>query len=366
MHVLHLLLLFLSAGPAAANWPLFRGDPLQSGCLSSADFPDKPELLWKINLPDGIESTAAIVDNTAYIGTLDGQVFALSLRDGSTIWKYHTKAITLRASPAVCGGLVIIGDGDSQGTIHALDAKTGALKWKFPTQGEIVSSANVTPKGRLLVGSNDGNLYCLDAKNGALLWKYGIDQPINGAPAFIDGHTFIAGCDANVHIVKTDDGSLVGKVPLGAPAGASAALRDALLFVGNMDRSFLCIDWKKQAVVWEHEPERAAPFYSSPAIAGEIVVVGSRDRKIHALAAADGKPLWTFPTRGRVDSSPIVLANRVWCPSGDGNLYCLDLKSGNKLWQHALGSAVTASCAYGQGRLVIGTSDGVVFCFGAR
>ena len=359
-----LLLLALTAEPATQDWPLFRGDALQTGALAKSSLPEKPELLWKVNVPEGVDSTAAIIGEVVYIGTVDGQIFALSLKDGSTIWKYHTKAVTLKASAAVKDGILVVGDGE--GSIHALDAKTGEKKWTFTTQGEIISSANFTSDGKVLVGSNDENLYALDLKTGAQKWKYKIEGPINGAPGVVDGHTFVAGCDGCLHVVKISDGTLVNKVPLGGPSGASAAIQGQRLYVGNMERSFLCIDWKKGEIVWEYEPAKTASFYSSAAIADGLAVVGGRDRKIHGIKLADGAGAWMFQTRGRVDSSPIILGKRVYCPSGDGNLYCLDLKTGEKVWQYSLGAAVTASCAYGQGRLVIGNGDGAVYCFGAK
>jgi outer membrane protein assembly factor BamB len=42
------------------------------------------------------------------------------------------------------------------------------------------------------------------------------------------------------------------------------------------------------------------------------------------------------------------------------------LKTGNKIWQYSLGASVAASCAYGQGKLIVGNSDGVVYCFGSK
>jgi hypothetical protein len=44
----------------------------------------------------------------------------------------------------------------------------------------------------------------------------------------------------------------------------------------------------------------------------------------------------------------------------------LDLQKGTQVAEHALGSAILASPAVGRDRLVIGTNDGIVFCFGAR
>ena len=37
-----------------------------------------------------------------------------------------------------------------------------------------------------------------------------------------------------------------------------------------------------------------------------------------------GKVIWTFPTHGRVDSSPVVVGNRIFFGSTDGRIYALD------------------------------------------
>ncbi|HMP17338.1 MAG TPA: PQQ-binding-like beta-propeller repeat protein, partial [Gemmatales bacterium] len=207
--------------PAQKDWPLFRGDTLQTGYIADASFPDTPELLWKINVPEGVDSTAAIIGEVVYLGTIDGNLLALSLKDGKELWKYATKAVQLKASAAVKDGMVVIGDGE--GIVHALDASTGQKLWTFTTQGEIISSANITSDNRVLVGSNDEHLYCLDLKTGKDYWKYRIEGPINGSPGIVDGLTFVAGCDGVLHVVKIADGTEVHKIPMGGPPGASVA-----------------------------------------------------------------------------------------------------------------------------------------------
>ena len=85
---------------------------------------------------------------------------------------------------------------------------------------------------------------------------------------------------------------------------------------------------------------------------------------MHAIDAATGKAAWTFPTRARVDSSPVVAGSRVYVGSSDGRLYVLDAASGRKTWEFDLGAPVTASPAFAGGRIVIGSADGVLYCFG--
>ena len=79
---------------------------------------------------------------------------------------------------------------------------------------------------------------------------------------------------------------------------------------------------------------------------------------------ATGAAAWTFATRGRVDSSPVVTGGRVYVGSSDGHLYVLDLASGRKLWEFDAGAGITTSPAVAAGRLVIGSRDGRVYVFG--
>ena len=93
------------------------------------------------------------------------------------------------------------------------------------------------------------------------------------------------------------------------------------------------------------------------------VVVGGRDKLVHALDG-DGKRVWTFQTRARVESSPAIAGGRVYIGSNDGRLYVLDLNNGAKLWEFNAGAALSASPAIANGRIVIGAQDGRLYCFG--
>jgi outer membrane protein assembly factor BamB len=77
-----------------------------------------------------------------------------------------------------------------------------------------------------------------------------------------------------------------------------------------------------------------------------------------------GKPLWTFTTRARVDSSPAIAGGRVFVGSNDGRVYGLDLASGKKVWEYEAASPVTSSPAVAKGKVVVATADGQVICFG--
>ena len=134
---------------------------------------------------------------------------------------------------------------------------------------------------------------------------------------------------------------------------------------GTFNSEVLALDLTRRSVAWRYARDDARfPYYSSAALDGERVIVGGRDKVVHAIDAATGEPAWTFATRAGVDSSPVVADGRVYIGSGDGRLYVLDAESGTKLWEFDTGAGITASPAVADGKVVIGAQDGRLYVFG--
>ena len=144
-----------AAGIAAEDWPLFRGNPLQTG-VTAQNLPDKLEVLWTFETKDSVEATAAIAGGTVYVGSMDENLYALDLADGKPKWQY--KAGPVKAPVSVHEGAVYVGNTD--GVFHRVDAAKGTKDWTFKTDGEISSGANFTGDS-VLFGSGDENLYRL-------------------------------------------------------------------------------------------------------------------------------------------------------------------------------------------------------------
>ena len=67
---------------------------------------------------------------------------------------------------------------------------------------------------------------------------------------------------------------------------------------------------------------QVAPSWSSPAIAGDVVIVGTFEGVV-AVSLESGEGLWRFPTGSRVVASPAVADGTVVVGDGSGTVYAL-------------------------------------------
>ena len=155
----------------------------------------------------------------------------------------------------------------------------------------------------VLIGSYDTHLYALDSRTGKLRWKLQTDGPVHATPAVQNGIVYIAGCDERFRAVRVTDGKVLFEIPLGSYTGASTAVHGERAYVGTFDAEMLALDLRTRKIVWRYrDPDREFPYYSSAALdvtGGTRVIVGGRDKAIHAIDAASGKSAWKFVTRAR-------------------------------------------------------------------
>ena len=349
---------------AAKEWLLFRGDPLSSG-VAHTTLSDKLEQLWKYEVKDGaFESTAAIADGVVYIGDLDGKLFAINLLTGKEVWSEKFEAGFI-ASPAAKDGFLYLGDMD--GKCYCIDTKTGKPKWSFPAGAEVHSSANFW-KDNVLFTSQDGAVFCVNPVDGKQVWKLALEEHVRCTLTVVGDRAFVAGCDGSkLRIIDLMKGEAVASVEINAPTFVTPAVMGEHVYFGTESGTFFSVNWKDAEVTWKVEDEESSqPYRSSAAVAEGLIVVGSRNRVVQAFNPAGGKKIWTFPTKQRIDSSPVIVGNRVFIGSADGRLYALSTKDGKEVWQAQCTGGFTGSPAVADGKLVIASDRGVVYCFGSK
>lgn len=355
------------------RWPAFRRSLSQTG-VATGNLPDQLELLWELQLGEQIVATAAIDRGQVLIPCLSGELWCVAARTGDVIWKFRSQEDVpensirpgFKAAPTVHEDTVYIGD--EEGGFHAIDRMTGKARWRFASSGEIYSGAAIVGD-RLLFGSYDNKLYCLSRMTGELLWQFETKGYVHCTPGVSGEFTFISGCDEHLRQIEIATGKQVADLPLQTYLIASPAIVGERIYVGTYASEVLAVNFRTQAIEWRYKAaDQDFPFHSSAAVTETHIVVGGRDKAVHAIDRMTGKGLWRFPTRARVDSSPAIIGQRVFIGSNDGNLYELDLLTGAERWRFQSGKAISAGPAIAEGILAVGNEsrDGRFLCFGAR
>lgn len=342
------------------DWPSTRGGPSLQGFIDR-NAPSAPEVEWTYELQSPSESEAGVLGDTLVVGDLMGTVYALSLEKRELLWSFETED-TIQAAPTLHNGRVFIGSSDQQ--FYALDLKTGEKAWSIESGEKFSSSANLleTPDGlRLLVNGYDGTTRCLNPSDGSEVWTYETQDYINGTPAIINGrHVAFGGCDSVIHILDSATGSSAGKVVTEAQITNSVATFGNMIYAGNYANQVVAAQVGEEKLKWVYEGDEF-PFFSAPAVNERHVYIGCRDKALHAINRETGEGVWTFPTGGRVESSPIAFRDAVVFGSSDGRLYAVDPESGEELWRLDLGEKLTAAPVYAQDRIIIAGGGGTVF-----
>src|SRR5262245_15046855 len=357
-------LLLLAGPPLGDDWPGFRGDPALNGVASGA-LPAAPVLRWSFQAGKSIVSSPVVGEGALVIGCDDGNVYCLDAASGAKRWTFQTGDV-IEAPPLIHAGSVYVGS--SNGLFFALGLEGGTLRWKQETEDKILGGANwleAAGELRIVVGSYDSNLYCFAAADGAVRWKYGTGNYVNGTPAVDGGRIVFGGCDSCLHVVSATDGTGLARLELGddAHVAGSVALSEGRVYLGHYGNAFVCADLAKNELVWTF-PDEKQPFFSSPAIAGEHVVFGGRNKQLQCVNRADGSLLWKFATRRKVDGSPVIVGDAVVFGAADGHVHVLALADGSERWSTELGSELGGSVAVAGGWIYAAGLDGRIVAYG--
>ena len=94
---------------------------------------------------------------------------------------------------------------------------------------------------------------------------------------------------------------------------------------------------------------------------------GEWHRRMHFLIGDYRcKVVFSVPTGGALQSSPVIQGDRIVFGSNDENVYCVDSKSGAILWRHRTGAEVIAIPAIFDNTAVVGSLDGTMYALSLK
>jgi outer membrane protein assembly factor BamB len=154
-------------------------------------------------------------------GNGDGTVYAVESRTGKPVWSFRLSKVSINTSVLVDGATVYAAhseenvDEPTMGRVVAIDASgEGDVtatheKWRAPLGVGFPSPA--LAGGVLYLIDNSANLFALDAADGRQLWQYDLGTVGKASPVVADGKLYAAEVNGRFHILEV---SRTGAKPL--------------------------------------------------------------------------------------------------------------------------------------------------------
>lgn len=117
---------------------------------------------------------------------------------------------------------------------------------------------------------------------------------------------------------------------------------------------------------------RAGAIESSPLVVENRLYFGSWDRNVYALNKKTGKQIWEFRTDDRIVAAPAYSGGTIYIGTNGGHLYALNAKTGRMQWRASSNTRLGrreyfyATPAVAYGRVYAANTDGYVYSYGAR
>ena len=238
-------------------------------------------------------------------------------------WAFaYPAAVRARSQPTFAFGALYVGSQD--GTVYALDAKTGCIRWTYQTTAEvrtpIVIPASQGSLKRAFFGDLIGRVHAVDATTGRELWQQRVDDhpsaTITAAPVYEAGKLYVA-------VSSLEEGTVDPKYPCCTFRGSVVAYDAAT------GRRL----WKRYTI--KEQPRLRGTTH-----------IGTK------IFAPSGAAVWNTPT---VDAGRGLLyvgtGNNYTGPADDrsNSVLALDLRSGRVVWawQVVAGDAWNVGCMVG-------------------
>ena len=229
----------------------------------------------------------------------------------------------LAAAPVVGDGKLVVVDTD--GVVHALDAKTGARMWTYKMQleGRLENSAfgggASIANGRVYATNGVGEVIALDAATGSEIWKVQPSGPLRGSPTIAFGQVYVMTQDNQIFSLDANDGQQVWA------EGGSAT----------------------QAGVFG---------VAAPAAGQGTVIAGYSSGELTAYRYENGRVLWAdalartsisteVGSLTDIDADPIIDSGRVYALGQGGRMAAYELVTGQRIWELNLAGISTPAIA---------------------
>jgi outer membrane protein assembly factor BamB len=249
----------------------------------------------------------------------DGELLAVAAGPSHSV-RWRKNLGTTETSPIIVGSRIYVGD--YAGRVYCLRGVDGKTVWTFRAGGD-VKGAIAYDRGRIFFGAYDGRLYALRASDGKLIWRgesnrdwFGGHGQFYSTPSVAYSRVYLGSTDGHVYSFGEQSGKLRWSYDTGGFVYGSPAIWRRRVFVGSYDHKFYALDAATGALVWKFQA--SGPISGSATIVDGIVYFSTLKRRTYGLDARTGKVVWTYPDGA---FTPVVTDGQRVYVVGWGKLY---------------------------------------------
>ncbi|MGO2128054.1 MAG: outer membrane protein assembly factor BamB [Pseudoalteromonas prydzensis] len=313
------------------------------------------DIVWQESIGNGVEHyfsrlTPAVYKDHVFVANRDGEVEALSLENGDTIWQTDVREnssfwpwqsdISAKLSGGILQAYGKIFIGSEHGYLLALDRETGEIVWRKKVPGEVLAKP-AAGDGLIFVNLGSGKLLALHPDTGEERWSHEQEVPAltlrgQSSPIVANGGVLIGLETGKLSVLISDSGYSAWSAEIATPKGASEFERlvdvdtqplisgpyaYAIAYNGNL----AAVDIRSGNVVWKREYSS----YREIAMDAQTIYVVDSNGVVYGLDKTSGIERWSQPAlRGWYLTGPAVAGNYLAMGDQEGNLHWLNKESG--------------------------------------
>jgi outer membrane protein assembly factor BamB len=339
----------------------FHGNNARTGVYPSPGPRQSGSVKWAFKAGGPIVTSPAVAGGVVYIASLDGHLYAVDQETGKEKWNFKSR-MPIASSPALSGDTLYFVS--STGALAAIDIATGKPKWVFaaeferkfeaknlhgypspaqtiPDAWDIFTSSPAVADGKVYFGSGDGNVYAVDATTGLLQWKFPTQDVVHSSPAVVNRTVYIGSWDSRLYAIDSETGQEKWSFKAGEDPAihnqvgfqSSPAVVDGTVYVGCRDAHVYALDAATGRKKWDY-PTSKSWVIGTPAVRDGTVYVGTSDSaRFMALDAKTGRLRFNFDAKAYMFSSAALAGELAYVGDHNGKLYAIDAKTGKLAWE---------------------------------
>jgi eukaryotic-like serine/threonine-protein kinase len=158
--------------------------------------------IWRKTLPARVNTALVIVGKTLVLGTEDGYLNWVATDSGDVKKRVRLEEGRPYGTPILAPPLLFVLAAGTKGTLFALDAESGVIRWKQDTPKEWTTYRPLVTGSTVIVGSTEKNLCAFDRSSGETRWCHSIGQTPRGLGISSDGILYVGSLSGMVQAFR--------------------------------------------------------------------------------------------------------------------------------------------------------------------